>query len=551
MANLKKDASPAVIETLRTVEARADEAWRSLRIIGNPCDVAVWAMLTGGISVVEREQAARGSNTPHFDAMLANLSRLLPIAVKWAVGHGQPAAPPLQTNWTHELAAAVEQAIPVATAYSHFEVCFQAFHKNRYAVDVFSPTLLRFTTPGGERDRQVSAYQKGHRPREGSFTGQRAEQQPQTPAVEQAFGRVLRGCLQTGGRSFSYGDLWDLWRELLPEYRDRVNAVARRAGSLSVGPYSLGEFNEFYGAVIAICAAHDHLCYLWHQVTGVYPIESAIMVRAAADWRDVLSALSGISPAKCQAMISDLTFSGTPSVNLHVWPFIPLDPDNQTLALPPPFPLHSNHDENILRVCSQRRPTIYDATSLEKEGEMRAVLRDAGRRYGADGPIPLPHPVPDIDLIAADESSSTVVIAELKWIRKPLRPAEGADRDADVLKGVGQLGAIQQFLAQAPGHLSAQGKLPRPLDQYEHVYYLLVARDHWPWVEPRDRIAIVEFDTFRRALERTEDLHVTVSDLLRYEWLPVEGRDFFVQYDRATVNGVSIESQVFYSTHPA
>ena len=43
-------------------------------------------------------------------------------------------------------------------------MCFQGFHKDRYAVDVITPTSLHFTVPGSERDRQVSAYQKGHRP---------------------------------------------------------------------------------------------------------------------------------------------------------------------------------------------------------------------------------------------------------------------------------------------------------------------------------------------------------------------------------------------------
>ncbi len=140
-------------------------------------------------------------------------------------------------------------------------------------------------------------------------------------------------------------------------------------------------------------------------------------------------------------MLSDLTFSATRSVDLHVNPLVPLDGANETLALAPPFPFHSRHDENILRVCSQRRPQVYDVTSLEKESEMLATLRAAGGRYGADGPFRLPAPIPDIDPIAADEPSSTVVIAELKWIRKPLRPAEIPDRDADVLKGVGQLSA--------------------------------------------------------------------------------------------------------------
>lgn len=90
MAYLKSDAPPEVIEALRQAEAQADECWRGLQIRHYPSNLAVWAVLTGGIRVVEREQAARGSNTAHFDAMLANLSRLLAVAVKWAMGHGQP-----------------------------------------------------------------------------------------------------------------------------------------------------------------------------------------------------------------------------------------------------------------------------------------------------------------------------------------------------------------------------------------------------------------------------------------------------------------------------
>jgi hypothetical protein len=34
-----------------------------------------------------------GSNTDHFDIMLNNPGRLLPVAVKWAIAHGEPASP--------------------------------------------------------------------------------------------------------------------------------------------------------------------------------------------------------------------------------------------------------------------------------------------------------------------------------------------------------------------------------------------------------------------------------------------------------------------------
>jgi hypothetical protein len=549
MAYLKNDAPADTVEILRQAEVQADECWRALQLRHHPANVAVWAVLTGGIRVVEREQAARGSNTPHFDAMLGNISRLLATAVKWAIRHGQPAAD-LNRRWTGELSAAVDQALALAKDYSHFEVCFQGFHKGRYAADVLSPSLIRFSVPGSEHDRQVSAYQKGLRPREGRFAGQRAAQRPQEPRVLEAFGQVLRTCRASGSLGFEYRDPWDLWRELMPEYRDRVTALARRADTLSLGDYTLVEFNAFYIALIVICAAHDHLCFLWARASGVYPIESAVIVRSAAAWTDLLSGLSGFAPEKCRAMIADLTFSTLQSVDLHVYPFIPLGGTNDLLALAPPFPLHSRHDENILRVCSQRRPQVYDVTSLEKQSEMLATARGVGGPYGATGPVQLPKPVPDIDLLAADESRATILIAELKWIRKPVRPAEIPDRDADVLKGIGQLNSISTFLAKNADYLRSRGLVARRLDQYEQVHYLLVARDHWRWVEPRDGIAVVEFEPFRGTLERVANLRQAIGELLTYDWLPVEGRDFRIQDDRAEANGVTIESPVFYSTAP-
>jgi hypothetical protein len=131
-----------------------------------------------------------------------------------------------------------------------------------------------------------------------------------------------------------------------------------------------------------------------------------------------------------------------------------------------------------------------------------------------------------------------------------MRPAKIPDRDADVLKGISQLDSIGAFLAENADHLRSRGLLARRLDQYEHVQYLLVARDHWRWVEPRGRRAVVEFDPFARTLERAANLREAIGELLTYDWLPVEGRDFRIQVDRAEANGVTIESPVFYSTAP-
>ena len=59
---------------------------------------------------------------------------------------------------------------------------------------------------------------------------------------------------------------------------------------------------------------------------------------------------------------------------------------------------------------------------------------------------------------------------------------------------------------------------------------------------------MVTFEALAETLRSEGSFRDNLEALLRYEWLPLEGRDFYLQYDAASVNGVSIESPVFYST---
>jgi len=546
MPLVKKDSPPELVEAIRQIEERADGCFGQLTLLRLPSNVAVWSVLVGGIRLVEQEIANRGDDTPHLTATLLNVSRHIPIVMRWATEHGVPASKLASRRWTTRLAAGVDDALSVARDYSAFQTCLPMWHRHRYAAELISPTLVRFTVPGSARDRQISAHQKSFRPKEGNYKGQRPTKPGQTPQQQELFQQVFQVCRKTGLLRFEYDDPWDLWLELLPEYQGKVAAIIRRADLLSLGEYALSDFKQFYAALTAVCAAHEFLCFAWGKNYGAYPLDSAVLIRSSQSWVGVLARLSCIPTEKCVKIIEDLTFDFSRSLDLHIHPFVPLGPSMVTLALAPQFPLHSRPDENILRVCSMLRPAAFDATSLEKEQEMRATLRGTCSRYSSQGPVPLPKPNPDIDLIVTDESSSTIVIAELKWIRKTTRPIEFTDRDADVLKGVRQLEQIRKFLTENPNHLSSSGKLPKQLGEYQNVYYMLVARDHWLWVEPTCDTAIVEFEAFSAALGRSDDLRSAILDLLRYEWLPVEGRDFRVQYDRAIANGVAIDSEVFY-----
>jgi hypothetical protein len=423
------------------------------------------------------------------------------------------------------------------------------WHADRYLTRAVSASIVRFTAPAVGRQRQVSAFLKGLRPLSGVWKASTPIRHDQTPQTQANFQDVFDRVRKRGRCGFHYSDPWTLWSELLPEYIDRVRGITRRPDSLSLGDYTLGEFKTFYAALLTICAAHEHLCFAWGKAQQQYPLESALMVRSASNWSSVLSALSGLSETNCAAMVSDLTFGRVGSFALHVYPFVELDRSTLNIALAPQFPLHSAPDENILRVCSQLRPADFDKTSLEKQVEMLSTIREREPRYSIEGPVSLPKPLPDIDVLAVDESSSTVLIAELKWIRKTLRPQEFKDRDREVTKGVPQLKTIKGFLSASPDHLNSIGRLPRSLVEYRNVHYLLIARDHWLWIEPSVGVAIVEFEAFLRGVSGSPNLDEGIISVLSYDWLPVQDRDFSVTYETSMVGGVGIQAEVFYAPY--
>jgi len=249
MSFLKKDALPEMVAAVQSIEDRADECYKPISILKLPANDAIWALLAGGIQMIKQEVTDWSQDSPYLSAALQNVSRLVAIAMKWAVRYGKPYSAKTATFWSQELGAMVNQALSIASLYSHFETCFPMWHRSRYLAELMSRDVVRFTSIGGIRDRQMSAYQKGLRPNAGPFKAQRAQRR-ETPLVTSAlFDLVLRGAFMTGYTSFRYDDPWTLWRELSPEYEGRVKAIGRRTETLSVGTYTLKNLKDFYVAV--------------------------------------------------------------------------------------------------------------------------------------------------------------------------------------------------------------------------------------------------------------------------------------------------------------
>ena len=180
-----------------------------------------------------------------------------------------------------------------------------------------------------------------------------------------------------------------------------------------------------------------------------------------------------------------------------------------------------------------------------KEDAMRDQLKAANSRFQPRFGIELPNSATELDFLLVDEEAETLILAELKWLRKPGKPLERLAREADLEKGIAQLKLIRDYAAANPDWLQKRGFTKKPLRDYAHVHYLLIVRDYWHWIEPDTSIAVVDFEEFCERYSVSGDLHTLTDALLSYDWLPVEGRDFYVRYKGQPLYGVVLESPEF------
>jgi hypothetical protein len=298
--------------------------------------------------------------------------------------------------------------------------------------------------------------------------------------------------------------------------------------------------------LLAVCSVHECFCDWWLKKSGRYPFESAVIAKRLSDWVDLIAALSSLEEGKVRQMIADLTFGAIRSLDVYIHPFIP-SLDGRSLLLVPHFILNSRAEENILRVCSYARPEYYSLIANAKESEMRDSIKDnAPSRYTVMGPLKLPDPkLPDIDLVIKDTQSASVLIGELKWLRKVVRVIEHVDRDAELEEGFRQLREVRAFLEQFPEFLRDNG-ISSVGETRPTLCYALIARDHLAYIPQQDGLWIAEFDALIWALRNSDSLPDACRKLQADEWLPLEGRDFTVQFESSSVAGVTIDSEVFH-----
>lgn len=539
----KSESSPGVLSVTQQIEDQSNKWSEGLAIAGFPIDALTWGMLTYVTLLVEDVIKREGFGSQRHREAMINLSQSGTLFFDWSRTAKFPQKEAL-LRWTPALSQACREAEQAARNYGSFVTCFTMWHKNRMAVEVLSRDHLRFVSDGslGQMQRRIRAYQQGvRRPGWPATPDQpKATSFVEGTSIRQRMLGLCEGAFVQGALAVEYPTDRKLLEQLTDTYFVRLESQFRRSPQFDLGGYTLGEFRRFFAALMSLCSVHEHFCFLWEHLGRQYPAESAVMVKTLPEWVEILTGLSGLSDVVA-TMISDMTFGATRALDIYIHPFFPKS-DRQTLYLAPQFIMNSRAEENILRVCSYVRPRLYSTIANAKESEMREIIRlRTPTPWRIHGPIKLPSPLPDIDLVIEDPADSQLLIGELKWTRKTVRAIEHLDRDQELHKGVDQLRAIKNFLDHSPGYLEEQG-----VASQGSFCYALIGRDHLVWIPPGDTLFLTEFDALLWMFQNSRGLVDGIRKLQTYEWLPKEGEDFVVRHERATVAGVTIETEVFH-----
>lgn len=544
----KSDSSPEFISTLDELERQSDTCYQGLQLLENEWNFAAWLSITECVRRLESLLQPKDYGTGKHQLAAMNLARAAAQMCKFSRDFGkQSLRAPTGFRWSPQVAAECATAFNVASSYSMFCVDFPAWHANLYSAELVASRTIRFHSGTSELARRVMAYQKGIRP---SSMAAPKEQESLTPITEKLralFDQVVQSSKRSGLYRISIGPIDRLRSELAKTYADRLSTVFRRYPSISVGDYTLEQFRNFYVALLTIVGAHEHLCFLWSRQHGP-PVSSLTLVIPRAQWVRLLSEYAGQSASITETILRDLVFGESRGQDLQMLPFVPLANDKSLLAVAPAFPLQSNWEENILRVCSFSRPKVYSTTSVLKEDEMCEHLKEAVNRSRIlVGPVKLIKGLPDLDLLVEDVTANTLIMAELKWPRKPNSPREIRERNSEIKKGVAQIKAIKSFLTANPSFLADRKYAKKALSSYDQIQFCVVSRDHLIETDEAD-FPIYGYDAFRRAIADPGNIAEGLSSLNSMDWLPREGEDFKMSWFSNTAAGVTILSELFELT---
>jgi hypothetical protein len=540
----KTEAAQEFIDRVQHIEDKCDTCSDELLLLKRPWNQSIWFSLTECIRRVEVGLPRSEYGSLKHRVNLINLSRTAAQLCRWGIEQGDKKPCSISRfRWFNIIGSEASTALEVGFNYAMFCTSFPAWHHSLYAVEIIGPNEVRFSLQASDPEHRISAHQKGILPNNAPKE-KIAPMVERTQDMDELLMNIIRETKSSGVLGFRPPHQWKLYEVLAGIYIERLSNVFRRFPEIDVGNYNLEEFRLFYAGFLAMSGAQDYLCFRWAE-EHPYPLESAVLVRPRTEWIKTIASLVGLDTELVAVMVHDLVFGRFRAQDLQLSPFVPVHKDESILAVAPPFVLASNWEENILRACSYVRPRVYSETTRTKEVEMRDQLKSrVSAPRIAIGPIKLLKHLPDIDLLIEEPSSDSILIAELKWLRKPYTLPERIQQNSQLMKGVRQVRDIRQFLQSEPDFLLKRKILGKTLSSYQHVDFCIVARDHLIYNDPSD-CPIIDYDAFTQMLSSTLSLKDGMAKLRSLDWLPVENVNYRRDFRPFQAGGITTWMEIY------
>lgn len=529
---------------IEALESRIDNLHLNLRLLRYPKNLALWSLVTHGL---ERLYETQTQQVPERDRTIQTvLSRSFGVFLRKVEDYpfrGHVAIKNLRLD------AHVREAAAEANAYARFWFAatgyFPEWHRKECSASLVGPNFVRFSLTSTQRERQLSAYQKSFRP-SAMRVPPESVYAPIPPWIQAAYQRALNPGTTRENRLL-YRIPRDVYEYYCDWYRKKMMEAVEHPIETDLGAYDIGDAVRFWSALAAFASVHDYLCYAAGQRVRL-PLNSILPIRKRKVWVEELAQLSGLNAATCDIILQKIVCQARSVIDLYVTPFLALDDKAIWLALAAPLAISGRFDQNLLRICSAEDPVRFNRITPRKEQKLRDELSAeiAPLQIHLSGPLPLPSPLPDVDLVLEDLDKDTLVISELKWVRPPIGWKSRQRANDELKRGLEQLRQIQEFLTTNPTYLAGPRRgISKPISQFRHVYYTVLARGHLISVEPKPNESILPFDAMKHILKSEPNLEGAMRWLLAGSWLPQEGVDFRIHNAHFAHQGYVIEAPVF------
>lgn len=535
-----REASDSEIDAF---EDRIDLLHLNLNLLRYPKNLVLWSLVSRGLARLYQKQEQQVPERDRTNQTV--LSRSFGVFLRKLADYPFKGHVAIRNLRIDQVGEAASQANEYARFWFAATGYFPEWHRKECAALLTGPNSIRFSLLTTERERRISAYQKSFRPPSMRIPPQ-SVYAPVPEWIKKEYARALNVGVTKDDR-FLYKIPAPVYAYYQEWYHAKMKEAVEHPENTDLGAYDIGDAIRFWSSLASIASVHDFLCYTAGQRFRL-PVNSILLIHKRTVWSEHLATLSGLSEAKCDAILQQVLCQPRSVVDLHMTPFLALDEKLTWLALAAPLAISGRFDQNLLRICSADDPARFNRITPKKEQSLREELsaETTPLQIRCLGPFSLPDPLPDVDLVLEELAEDTLVISEMKWVRPPIGWKSRQRANEELTKGLKQLRQIRGFLTANPGYLvRAKSGIKKPISQFKNIYYTVFCRGHLIHAEPGNEESIIPFDSLKFALKSDRHLYPAMTWLLKDSWLPQEGPDFKIQNANFAHQGYVIEAPVF------